>query len=59
MWLLQADEAILERMVKDAVPTDHPFYPHVAMSLHQLQRNPWWSFEQKEKYIKRLVRTVS
>jgi hypothetical protein len=52
---MQVEDAILDG-VKDGVPVDHPLRAHVVMTVHELQRNPWWSFEEKYKYVTTLVR---
>lgn len=51
----QAEEAILEGW-RDKVAKDHPLYSHVEMTVHQLNRNPWWTFEQKEQMVSSLVK---
>jgi hypothetical protein len=49
---------VLEEL-RDGVPADHPIRAHVDMTVHELQRNPWWTFDQKHKYVRSLVKNYS
>ena len=58
MRVLQAQEAMLEQYVEQAVPKDHPLLPVIAQSLRVLQNNPNWGFHQKCQYMQRLIKDV-
>ena len=54
LWV-QAEENVLH-VLRDGVPSDHPMRSHVNMTVLELNRNPWWSFSDKYKYVASLVK---
>ena len=54
---MQEDDAALQSMVQEGVPQGHPMHSHVERSLRMVQDNPTWKFEQKERYIKNVIRS--
>ena len=53
--ILQKEEELLSQCL-DKIDVSDPFYMHVAMTVHQLNRNPFWRFDQKVKYVEKLIR---
>ena len=43
-------------MLERGLPSSHPMYGHVAQSVRMLQANPTWKFQQKERFVKRLIK---
>jgi hypothetical protein len=57
--LSQREELTLDEMVANALPRDHPMYPHIASSLEEVKRNPFWRPEQKQKFVGGLLKEVT
>ena len=55
----QREELTLDEMVADALPRDHPMYPHITSSLEEVKRNPFWRPEQKHKFVGGLLKEVT
>jgi hypothetical protein len=55
----QREESTLDEMVAKALPRDHPMYPHIALSLDEVKRNPFWRPEQKQKFVGGLLKEVT
>lgn len=55
----QREELTLDEMVASALPRDHPMYPHIASSLEEVKRNPFWRPEQKQKFVGGLLKEVT
>jgi hypothetical protein len=55
----QREELTLDEMVANALPRDHPMYPHIASSLEEVKRNPFWRPEQKQKFVGGLLKEVT
>ena len=55
---MQGEEAMLQ-MLRDSVPADHPVRAHIDMTVHELNRNPWWSFSEKYTYVASLVKNYA
>lgn len=55
----QREELTLDEMVNNALPRDHPMYTHVANSLAEVKRNPFWPAAQKQKFIGSMLKDIS
>lgn len=55
----QREELTLDEMVNKALPRDHPMYTHVASSLAEVKRNPFWPAAQKQKFIGSMLKDIA
>ena len=51
----QEEEAQLRALVDDNVPQGHEMRAHIVTSLETLLANPGWPYEEKHKFIVRLL----
>lgn len=51
----QEEEAQLRALVDDNVPQGHEMRAHIVTSLETLLANPGWPYEEKHKFIVRLM----
>ena len=40
------------------LPPDHPYFQQVASSVEVVKGNPFWSMQQKEVFVRRLVKDM-
>lgn len=58
-YALQWEELTLDEMVTKALPRDHPMYMHVASSLEEIKRNPFWPAAQKQKFVGSMLKEIT
>ena len=56
--LAQAEDEALDALVVAKLPRDHPYFKQVSVSVDAVKSNPFWSFQQKQIFVTRLVKDM-